>query len=414
MTKARYDVRCRACGERTNPAERFCSHCGAAMRAQGYKADGRVRVAHVAGWTLVKMILVLVPLAALAGVAFLIYHLLFPAAAVEIASTTSTAIVETTTSTTAAPAQTFTLIQDTDRYGTAIAISKQGFPQSAPAVVLAPGDSFQEALCAAPLATAYGGPLLFVSPDGLTDDVLSELERLNPSQVFLVGVPNVSTAKKNLSGLPSAPVVTSLSGGDHYETAALVAKQLKTKLGTIAKVVIVPQGTFAEGLAVAPLAATQGWPILFTSESQRPPKVTRDAIAELAVTSALVVGSQAQVDVAQVERVAGADRYDTCAQVAQYGLIHGLKLGHVAFATGEAFPDGLAAGPYLALDSGLLLLTKGNEVPPSIATFLSANIDEVLVFDFIALPGLAAQMERAATTSTTDGTASTTTTATTP
>jgi len=408
--KARYLVMCRVCGERTNPAELFCSHCGAALRAQGYKKDGHVGVARMAGRTLVRLLLVLVPLAALAGVGFVIYHVLYPSEEAAPVSTTSTTVVETTTSTTAAPVQKFTLVQGADRYETAVAISRQGFPQGAPAAVLVPGETFQEALCAAPLAKAYGGPLLLVPPDGLTDGLLAELERLNPSEVFLVGVQNASAVKKDLGGLPGAPVVTSLRGGDVYETAALVAAQLKKKLVTIAKVVIVPQSTFADGLAVAPLAASQGWAILFTSQSQRPPRATRDAIVELAVGSALVVGSQAQVDVAQVERVTGANRYDTCAQVAQYGLTHGLELGHVALATGEDFPDALAAGPYLALDNGLLLLTKDEVVPPPIASFLSGRAKDILVFDFIALPGLADQMEKAATTSTTAGATTTATT----
>jgi putative cell wall-binding protein len=409
--RARNQVRCRACGEKTNPAELFCSHCGGSLRAQGYKANGHVRIFRLAGKVLATLLMVLVPLAAMAGFGFVIYHFFFaPADAETVTTTTTRAIVETTTSTTTpAPTQTFTLISDTDRYGTAIAISKQGFPRGSAAAVLVPGESFQEALCAAPLAKAYGGPLLFVPPEGLTDDLLTELKRLNPSQVFLVGIQSVTATKKALAGLPVPPVVTSLRGGDQYETAVLVANQLKTKLGTIAKVVIVPQGTFAHALAVAPLAAAQGWPILFTSENQTPPRVTRDAIAELAVASALVVGSEVQVDVAQVERVTGADQYDTCAQLAQYGLTHGMTLNHVAFATGEAFPDALAAAPYLALDGGLLLLTKGDAVPTPIATFLSAHASDIMAFDFIALPGLADQMEKAATTGTTDRTATTTT-----
>ena len=49
-------------------------------------------------------------------------------------------------------------------------------------------------------------------------------------------------------------------------------------------------------------------------------------------------------------------------------------------------------------------------MPAPIATFLSANAKDVLAFDFIALPGLAGQMEKAATTSTTDKVETTTTT----
>ncbi len=138
--KARYQVRCRACGEKTNPAELFCSHCGGSLRAQGYKANGHVRIFRLAGKVLATLLMVLVPLAAMAGFGFVIYHFFFaPADAETVTTTTTRAIVETTTSTTApAPTQTFTLISDTDRYGTAIAVSKQGFPRGAAAAVLSP------------------------------------------------------------------------------------------------------------------------------------------------------------------------------------------------------------------------------------------------------------------------------------
>ncbi len=73
-----------------------------------------------------------------------------------------------------------------------------------------------------------------------------------------MGIQSVTATKKALAGLPGPPVVTSLRGGDQYETAVLVAEQLKTKLATITKVVIVPQATFADGLAVAPAGRGTG------------------------------------------------------------------------------------------------------------------------------------------------------------
>ena len=97
------------------------------------------------GRTLTTLILILVPLAGMAGLAFVVYDLFFASSPVETAAstTTSMAVVESTTTTEAGPTQTFTPIQDTDRYGTAIAISKQGFPQGAPAAVLVPGETFR-------------------------------------------------------------------------------------------------------------------------------------------------------------------------------------------------------------------------------------------------------------------------------
>ena len=60
----------------------------------------------------------------------------------------------------------YDVLRGVDRYDTAIKISKAMFPGALPpgsGLVLAPGDTFQEALCGAPLAAAYGGPVLLTS-----------------------------------------------------------------------------------------------------------------------------------------------------------------------------------------------------------------------------------------------------------
>lgn len=385
--------RCRACGEIINPGDAFCNHCGAYLAAQGYAEDGHVRTTWVLWRVLKTLMAVLVPVAVLASIGYVIYHQLQPQTAALSGSTVTTrALARTTTSTTVSVRE-YTVLTGTDRYDTAIAISKQGFPRGTSVVVLAPGETYQEALCAAPLAGAYGGPLLLVPSKGLTDELLAEIERLRPSDVFLVGIQRVTSIKKALDGLVSAPSVTSLNGADQYETAALVARQLASKLQTISKVVVVPGDTFADGLAVAPLAASQGWPVLLASDSERLPRLIRTVLEELVPASALAVGTDVAIELDEIERILGADRYDTCVKVAEYGLGHGLKMDHVALATGLSFPDALAAGPYLALDDGVLLLTQGNEVPPSVASYLSKRGEDIKVMDFISLPDLASNMK---------------------
>ena len=74
-----------------------------------------------------------------------------------------------------------TYMKGADRYLTAIDVSKKSFANGAPAVVLATGANFPDALCAAPLAKAYGGPILLVRPGTtLSADVAAEITRLHP------------------------------------------------------------------------------------------------------------------------------------------------------------------------------------------------------------------------------------------
>ncbi len=284
----------------------------------------------------------------------------------------------------------FSRVQGSDRYQTAIALSKAGFPSGAPAVILVTGDNYPDTLCAAPLAKAYHGPILLSPSAGLTASIKEELARLNPSQVFIVGLGPAIRAEVRQT-LPAAGL-SLVTGHDRYETAVLVAELMKAKLGTIKKVVVAPGDSFPDGLAVAALAASQGWPILLTPQGGTLPPVTANELVSLGSDSGLVVGTYAHVDLANVAREVGPDRYATCALIAQYAQEHGASFAHTALATGEDFPDALVAGAYLAIDDGILLLTRGESVPSGISALLSANVDRVQNLDFIALPGLAAQV----------------------
>ncbi|MBU2601943.1 MAG: cell wall-binding repeat-containing protein, partial [Actinobacteria bacterium] len=77
----------------------------------------------------------------------------------------------------------------TDRYETAILVSRQAYPSGAPAVCVVKGDNFPDALAAAPLAFAFGGPVILTPSGGLTPAVKAELKRLKPGKVFFIGLP---------------------------------------------------------------------------------------------------------------------------------------------------------------------------------------------------------------------------------
>ena len=292
----------------------------------------------------------------------------------------------------AAKARSVRLLEGPDRYETAIQVSKQGFPGGAPAAVLVSGNDYPDALCAGPLAGAYGGSLLYVPTDGLITDLQAELTRLHPAQVFMVGFTNGTPVEGQVKAVLSQTTVTLLAGPDRYQTAALVAQQVKAKRGTITKVVVAPADDFAQALAVGALAAAQGWPILLVPTSGDVPQATIQAFASLGATSALEVGTSTRLPIADVEHEQGADAYQTAALLAQYGLKHGLSFTHTALATGESFADALCAGPYLAKDKGMLLLTSNDEVPPATAGLLNAQSTHIHTLDVIGLPELAKEL----------------------
>ena len=84
-------------------------------------------------------------------------------------------------------------------------------------------------------------------------------------------------------------------------------------------------------------------------------------------------------------RKVGSDRYDTSALIAQYALTQGLTSTHIGFVTGENFPDGIASGPYLALDGGILLLTRGTTITAPVARFLAPLAAGISLVEAIGL-----------------------------
>ena len=67
--------------------------------------------------------------------------------------------------------------------------------------------------------------------------------------------------------------------------------------------------------------------------------------------------------------LSGANRYVTNANVANWAKANaGLSFAHTGIATGDKFPDALAAGPYLGKDNGILLLSPlAGPLPANIA-----------------------------------------------
>ena len=74
-----------------------------------------------------------------------------------------------------------------DRYATSVKISKSAYGGGSKAAFVATGTNFPDGLAGGPVAALLPGPLLLVSPTELPSNVKSELQRLGPSRVFVLG-----------------------------------------------------------------------------------------------------------------------------------------------------------------------------------------------------------------------------------
>jgi putative cell wall-binding protein len=276
-----------------------------------------------------------------------------------------------------------TRIAGADRYLTALAASRRGFPIGAPAVVIATGENWPDALGGSALAGAAHGPLLLTRKGAIPAEVVAELKRLGAVKAYVLGSTDaVSLDVENaLVALFGRTGVIRLGGTDRYETARLVADEtIRLRGTTYGGTAFVATGlNYPDATAASPLAACLGVPILLANVR------TGTVSLPLKVTDAVVLGSEAAVPksvydylvarltAAGVTRRGGANRYATAALVAEWGVGRSMQWNGVGLATGENFPDALAAGPMLATNESVLLLTRPTALPGETSAKLLAN-----------------------------------------
>ncbi len=262
-------------------------------------------------------------------------------------------------------------------------LSQSVYPDGAATVVITPSDNSSLSMSAAVLAAAYDAPLLVTPGTGLSSTTATELARLKPTKVFLVGLSStlVAAVTTAVSGLTAADV-TVLTGATSYDTAAVVAAAVKAKLGSVQRVVIVPGDSYAAGMAALPLAAAKGWPVLLTPAAGPFPQASGDAITSLGATSGIIVGTNVtpgNPGFTVTQRIIGTanatddpdGRYDACIRLAEYAVAQGwLDWGTVAVTNGTSYQEAGILAAWTAQSNGLLVLSGSSALPAVSVTAL--------------------------------------------
>ncbi|MGX5681952.1 cell wall-binding repeat-containing protein [Schumannella luteola] len=272
------------------------------------------------------------------------------------------------------PVPTVDRVAGSDRYDTAVRISQQAFPSTAPVVYVATGEGFADALAAGPAAAAQGGPLLLTPSNSLPSIVRAELERLQPARIVVVGgTPSVSDAV--LALLRSIqPNTDRIAGADRFETSRLIAQDA---FGTVDEVFIATGRGFPDALGASAAAARVGGAVVLVDGlATALDSPTRAVLAELDPDSIVVAGSSVTVSgevedalgtIAPTTRAAGDDRFATSLALAQHS---GGNPARVLLATGLTFPDALAASAWAGMLDAPLLVVPQSCIPPATLTAL--------------------------------------------
>jgi putative cell wall-binding protein len=142
-----------------------------------------------------------------------------------------------------------------DRYATAAAISEATFEPGVPVAFIATGRDYPDALAGAAAGAAIGGPVLLVPGDAIPPVVATELARLAPAAIRVLGG-SAAVADTVLEALgPYAADVSRLAGPDRYATAAAISA---TYPPDVAELFIATGTDYPDALAGSPL----GGPLL--------------------------------------------------------------------------------------------------------------------------------------------------------
>lgn len=263
-----------------------------------------------------------------------------------------------------------------DRYATAAAISREFFAPGVPVAVVATGANFPDGLAAGPAADELGGPVLFVTRDSVPAVTRTELLRLKPQQIVVVGGLDVisSPVRSKLDGLTDG-TATRVAGTSRYDTAAALSAHTFPAGADIAYVAT--GAAFPDALAGGAAAGIQDAPMLLTRPTHLT-AATRAELERLDPDRIMLLGGTAAIsdvvadelgELAIVERVSGQNRYATALAVSQ--RVFGPDRPGVLLATGKDWPDALSASAAVRHTRGPILLTTGTALPDGTRTELS-------------------------------------------
>ncbi|MCI0582498.1 MAG: cell wall-binding repeat-containing protein [Chloroflexi bacterium] len=266
------------------------------------------------------------------------------------------------------------------RYDTAVAASRAAVPVApAGTVFIATGLDYADALAGGPAAAKLGGSLLLVPGTSVPSAVAAELKRLQPAAIRVLGGPTVVSDGVLTVLRAYSPDVARVSGPSRYETAIATSR---AAFGPGTTTVFVATGAnFPDALAGASAAASIGAPVLLVPGIGAPREPFASALAaelrRLAPATIHVLGSSAVVSAETlawlepfaptVDRLAGTTRYETAAAIA--AAIYPAGIERLIVATGDNFPDALAAAPL----RGPLLLVSGSGAWPAAAVTAEAH-----------------------------------------
>nr|WP_281352038.1 cell wall-binding repeat-containing protein [Agromyces salentinus] len=264
-------------------------------------------------------------------------------------------------------------ISGADRYSIAAAVSKATFAAGVATAYVASGENSTDGLIAAAAAGASGSPLLYSTRDTIPAAVLTELKRLRPNRIVVIGsTSSVGSAVSSKLAALTPGADERLAGTDPYSTAVAVSKARFSSGQPV--VYVTGTSDLTHALTAPPITAGAKAPLLLTARDSIPPSVLTE-IRRLRPSKIIVLGGAGAVSSVVASkltaltpgadaRIAGTDRYASSALLSSSKFGAGVPIVYVA--SGSTPQLAFAASTAGARLRGPVLLTQADQVPKSI------------------------------------------------
>lgn len=264
------------------------------------------------------------------------------------------------------------------RVETSIEISKFENTKSK-TVILADARNYPDALAASNLTNGRYSVILVQNQ--LTQAIINEITRLGAQDLIILGGTNSISEdiEKGLADIAGVKNVSRIAGENRYDTCQKIFNHAKKK-----SLVLASGEIFPDALATSSILDQAG--LLLTKKDQLPSEA-QAAIKDLNHDNFLIVGGENsiqeslttsisnQYQYASHTRISGNNRYETSAKIGER-----LVSSTVILASGENFPDALAASTLAQkIDSPILLVSKDKIDQSVIDYFKKHNIKKALV-----------------------------------
>ena len=191
----------------------------------------------------------------------------------------------------------------------------------------------------------------------------------------------VAKVKENTTTPDEKEIKTErVAGANRIQTAVEVSKKYYESADTV---IIANYEKFADSLSASALSKALKAPILLVQKDQLDSVVAQE-IKRLGAKNVVVIGGNLSVDKAKdslakynVQTIAGSDRYETSAKIAQE-IIKRTGTKQAVIASGETFADALTVAPLANKHNMPILLVQQNNIPKATQEVLK-QINKVII-----------------------------------